>query len=55
MTSFLSCFVSLQEAWWPSGEYCKLHGGQSMTILTSTHTGLYGVKNFIQNNVFAFL
>ena len=25
------------------------------TLLTSTHTGPYGFKNFVQNNVFAFL
>ena len=29
--------------------------GRSVTILTSTHMGPYGFKNFPQNNVFAFL
>ena len=29
--------------------------GRSETILTSTHMGPYGFKNFPQNNVFAFL
>ena len=28
---------------------------RSVTILTSTHMGPYGLKNFPQKNVFAFL
>ena len=26
-----------------------------LTLLTSTHTGPYGFKNVVQNNVFAFV
>ena len=29
--------------------------GASVTILTRRHTGPYDLKNFVQNNVFAFL
>ena len=29
--------------------------GRSVTILTSTPTGLHGFKNLVQNSVFAFL
>ena len=33
-------------------DFKKYNAGRSVTILTSMHTGPYGLKNFPQNNVF---
>ena len=53
----LDCMISAMtvSALKVGNDFKKYNAGRSMTILTSMHMGPYGLKNFPQNNVFAFL
>ena len=57
MGKALDCMISAMtaSALKVGNDFTKYNAGRSVTILTSTHMGPYGLKNFPQNNVFAFL
>ena len=57
MRRALDCMISAMtvSALKVGNDFTKYNAGRSVTILTSTHMGPYGLKNFPQNNVFAFL
>ena len=57
MRRALDCMISAMNvsALKVGNDFTKYNAGRSVTILTSTHMGPYGLKNFPQNNVFAFL
>ena len=53
MSRALDCMISAMtvSALKVGNDFTKHNAGRSVTILTSTHMGLYGLKNFPQNNV----